>query len=248
MMFEKLFNAKKKEPHCSAVIVAAGHSTRMGEDKLFMPLGCMPVLARTLLVFENCKAVDEIVVVTRSEKIMEVADMCKKYGISKASKVIFGGATRSESSLAGVSEVRSGAELIAIHDGARPFVTEEIIENTVAAAAKYMAAAPAVKSTDTLKAIDEDGFAIGTVDRETTVRIQTPQIFSADLIKGALSKAVRDGRNVTDDCAAIEAMGVKVFMTEGDEDNIKLTTEKDILIANEIIKRRGDYVEDRSRV
>lgn len=248
MMFEKLFNAKKKEPRCSAVIVAAGHSTRMGEDKLFMPLGCMPVLARTLLVFENCKAVDEIVVVTRSEKIMEVADMCKKYGISKASKVIFGGATRSESSLAGVSEVRSGAELIAIHDGARPFVTEEIIENTVAAAAKYMAAAPAVKSTDTLKAIDEDGFAIGTVDRETTVRIQTPQIFSADLIKGALSKAVRDGRNVTDDCAAIEAMGVKVFMTEGDEDNIKLTTEKDILIANEIIKRRGDYVEDRSRV
>lgn len=247
-MFEKLFNAKKKEPRCSAVIVAAGHSTRMGEDKLFMQLGCMPVLARTLLAFENCKAVEEIVVVTRSEKIMEVADMCKKYGISKTSKVIFGGATRSESSLAGVSEVKSNAELIAIHDGARPFVTEKIIESAVSAAAKYMAAAPAVKITDTLKAVDEDGFAIGTVDRESTVRIQTPQVFSADLIKGALSKAVRDGRVITDDCAAIEAMGVKVFMVDGDEDNIKLTTEKDIFVASEIIKRRGDYSEDRTRV
>ena len=240
MIFEKLFGNKNKdkEPRCSAVVVAAGSSVRMGEDKLFMELGGMPVLARTLLAFENCEAVEEIVVVTRSDKLEEVAGLCKQYGVSKASKVMIGGKTRVESSLAGVLAVKSEAKIIAIHDGARPFIDAETIENCVEAAVHYLAAAPAVPCVDTLKAIDGKGYAVGTVDRSTTLRVQTPQVFHADLIKGALTRAVEKNAPITDDCSAVEAMGVKVFMVEGDEDNIKLTTARDIMIANAILQSR----------
>ena len=173
---------KEETPHCSAVIVAAGSSQRMGSDKLLHNLGIMPVLARTLLAFQDCDLVDEIVVVTRMEKIMEVAGLCKKYRIEKASKVISGGATRMESALAGVSEVKSRAKLIAIHDGARPLVSVELIERTIRAAAQYKAAVPAVKSVDSLKLVDGKATVTGSVDREQVLRVQTPQVFEADLI------------------------------------------------------------------
>lgn len=248
MKLKQLFKKTEQRNTCSAVIVAAGSAQRMGADKLMMELGCMPVLARTLLAFQNCGEVDEIIVVTRMEKVEEVASLCKKYGITKVGKVIRGGKTRAESSLAGVSEVRSGARLISIHDGARPFVTEGLIRRTIEAAALYMSAAPVIRSTDTLKALDENGLVTGTVDRERTVRVQTPQIFNADLIKGALTKAVSDGLTLTDDCSAIEIMGVKTHTVDGDEDNIKLTTPRDIQLGELILKTRGDYSEDRTRL
>lgn len=248
MNIKNIFSNKEKTPHCSAVIVAAGSSQRMGSDKLTAQLGCMPVLARTLLAFENCELVDEIIIVTRVEKVMELADLCKKYGITKAAKVIRGGNTRMESALAGVSEVNSRAKLIAIHDGARPLVTDEVIRRTVIAAAKHMAAVPVVYSTDTLKFVDESGLISGPIDRDRTARVQTPQIFDADLIKGALSKAASDGLSLTDDCSAIEIMGVKAMTVEGDNDNIKLTTPRDMQFAELILKDRGDYNEDRTRL
>ena len=248
MNFPNLFKKKDKTPHCSAVIVAAGSSQRMGTDKLMAKLGCMPVLARTLLAFQNCEVVDEIILVTRMELVMELADLCKKYGIDKASKVIRGGNTRTESALAGVSEVKPGAKLIAIHDGARPFVTDELIRATVMAADRHMAAVPAIYSTDSLKAVDENGFVTGPIDRDRTARVQTPQVFHADLIKGALSKAANDGLTLTDDCAAIEIMGVYAVTVPGDEDNIKLTRPRDLQLAEVILRDRGDYHEDRTRV
>lgn len=248
MKLKELFKKTEQRNTCSAVIVAAGNAQRMGADKVMLELGCMPVLARTLLAFQNCDAIDEIIVVTRMEKVEEVASLCKKYGVTKAGKVIRGGKTRMESALAGVSEVRSGAKLIAIHDGARPFVTDEVIRRTVDAAAAYMSAVPVIRSTDTLKTIDEDGLIIGSVDREHTVRVQTPQVFNADLIKGALTKAVSDGLTLTDDCSAIEIMGIKTHTVDGDEDNIKLTTPRDIQLGELILKTRGDYSEDRTRL
>ena len=160
---------KKETPHCSAVIVAAGSSQRMGSDKLLHNLGIMPVLARTLLAFQDCELVDEIVVVTRMEKIVEVAGLCKKYRIDKASKVISGGATRMESALAGVSEVKKRARLIAIHDGARPLVSVDLIEKTVRAAAEFKAAVPAVKSVDTLKLVEDAGRLRGIPRRERSI-------------------------------------------------------------------------------
>ena len=238
-MFKK---SEPKEPHCSAVIVAAGSSQRMGSDKLMMKLGGIPVLARTLKAFQSSPLVDEIVVVTRLDKLEETADLCKEYGIEKVSRVIAGGKTRTESALAGVSEVSPTAKLIAIHDGARPLVTADVILRTVYAAAEYMAAAPAVPSVDTLKAVDAGGRIIGTVDRKTTLRVQTPQIFRAELIKGALTKAVEKGMTLTDDCAAAEMMGVRTKTVLGDEDNIKITTPRDMLFAAEILKERGEYL------
>lgn len=239
---------KEETPHCSAVIVAAGSSQRMGSDKLLHNLGIMPVLARTLLVFQDCELVDEIVVVTRMEKLEEVAELCKKYRIEKASKVICGGATRMESALAGVSEVKKKAKLIAIHDGARPLVSVELIENTVRAAAKYKAAVPAIKSVDTLK-LAEDGVTVtGSLDRELVLRVQTPQVFDADLIKGALTFAAEKKLPLTDDCSAVEQMGVKARIVPGEEDNIKLTTPRDMLFAAAILKDRGEYLADRAWV
>lgn len=231
---------KQKEPHCAAVIVAAGASQRMGSDKLMLRLGELPVLARTLKAFEASPLVDEIVVVTRQEKLQETADLCKEYGIGKISRVIIGGKTRTESALAGVSEVSKSAKLIAIHDGARPLVTQDLILRTVYAAAEYKAAAPAIASVDTLKAVDAEGRVLGTVDRESTVRIQTPQVFHADLIKGALTKAVEKGIVLSDDCAAAEMMGVRAKTVPGDADNLKITTPRDLLFAAEILKERGE--------
>ena len=239
---------KERTPHCSAVIVAAGSSQRMGSDKLLHNLGIMPVLARTLLVFQDCELVDEIVVVTRMEKLEEVADLCKKYRIEKASKVICGGATRMESALAGVSEVKKKAKLIAIHDGARPLVSVELIENTVRAAAKYKAAVPAIKSVDTLKLAEDGETVTGSLDRELVLRVQTPQVFDADLIKGALTFAAEKKLPLTDDCSAVELMGVKARIVPGEEDNIKLTTPRDMLFAAAILKDRGEYLADRAWV
>ena len=131
MNIRRLFRKKQKEPHCSVVVVAAGSSERMGSDKMLMTLGAKPVIIRTLMAFQQSPMVDDIVVVTRQEKTMGLADMIKLYDISKVTQVISGGATRMESALAGVSAVKEGAKLIAIHDGARPLVTREVILRTL---------------------------------------------------------------------------------------------------------------------
>ncbi len=242
------FKNKKEKPSCSAVIVAAGSSQRMGSDKIMMKLGAMPVLARTVLAFENNEYVDEIIIVTKTEKLEEIADMCFKNGLHKVKQVVSGGATRMESALAGVSACRHGAELIAIHDGARPLVSQELITRTIEAARAYRAAVPAVASTDTLKVVDERGFITGTLDRSVTRRVQTPQVFEADLIKGALTKAVEKNLALTDDCSAMDMMGVKTITVEGELTNIKITTPEDMVTAKAIVEDRGDWNANRTWV
>lgn len=237
-----------ERPWCAAIVVAAGSSQRMGSDKIFASLGGLPVLVRSVRAFEENELVDEIVVVTREEKLEQVAALVRKYALHKVSKVIIGGKTRVESCLAGVSEVDHRAELIAIHDGARPLVTQRVIRETVRAAQAYHAAVPVVRSTDTLKLLDEEGVVTGSVDRETIFRVQTPQVFRADLIKGALTEAMKRGLKITDDCSAMELMGVKTHTVEGDEDNLKLTTPRDLVLAEAILKNRGNEYADRPRV
>ena len=179
-------------------------------------------------------------VVTRPEKIVAIADMIKLYDISKVTQVISGGATRVESSLAGVSAVRKGAKLIAIHDGARPLVSQELIERVIQGANEHISAVPAIPSTDTLKMVDSEGVIIGPVNRDTVVRVQTPQVFDADIIKGALTKAVQKRLTVTDDCSAVDMMGFSTYTVEGDTGNIKLTLPEDMVLAEAILKSRGE--------
>ncbi len=235
-----LFRKSGPSFKCSAVIVAAGSSSRMGFDKLTAPLGSACVLLRTLRVFEASEHVNEIVIVTRMDRVAEIADLCAQNGITKVSKVVAGGKTRMESSLIGVSSVKSSAALIAIHDAARPLLSSELIKRCVNAAGEHMAAVPVVPSTDTLKAVGGDNRVIGTVDRETTYRVQTPQVFDAVLIKGALTKAAEKGLTLSDDSAAMEMMGFECVAVAGEEDNIKITTPRDLMIAEAILRNRGE--------
>ena len=223
---------------CAAVIAAGGSSLRMDSaDKLFIEICGMPVLAHTLLAFQNCPNISEVVVVSREECLEAVCELCKNYGIEKAARVMIGGATRLDSVYNGVFAVSDNAQLIAIHDGARPCVDNDIINAAVLAAAKYHAAAPAVPVSSTLKKV-RDGIILETIDRDSLVEIQTPQVFAAEVIKAALTKARNESAAVTDDCMAAELLGFPVRVTEGSRRNIKITTSEDIAIAEAILRGR----------
>ena len=230
---------KEEEPlSCAAVVLGAGSAQRMGFDKMTAMLDGQPVLVRAINAFEQSPLIEEIVVVTKEERLEEVAELCKTYSLSKVSSVVMGGKTRTESALAGVMALKKDCRLTAIHDGARPFVSKQLIEDCIRRASIQYAAIPVVKSTDTLRAVDENGSLIGTYDRDRVVRVQTPQIFLSEIIKGALSDAVQKGMTFTDDASAVERMGVRIQAVEGDEENIKLTTPQDMLIAQGILERR----------
>jgi 2-C-methyl-D-erythritol 4-phosphate cytidylyltransferase len=231
---------------CAAVVVAAGNAQRMGFDKLTVILEGQPVLVRAIQPFENSPLIREIVVVTRADRLEEIAEMVDRYHLSKVTGVVAGGKTRTESSLAGVMAVKSDCGLIAIHDGARPFVSQEVIERCVMSASKQYAAVPVLKSTDTLREVDDEGTLSGTCDREHVVRVQTPQVFLADLLKGALSDAVQRNISFTDDATAVERMGAAIQTVEGDEENIKLTTPQDFVLARGILARRAEQKEART--
>ena len=236
----KLFKIKAGNEHfCSAVVLAAGNSQRMGRDKILMPIGGKPVIAHTLMALESSDCIDEIVVVTKYERLQEIADICHKYGISKASRVVLGGKTRLESSLIGVNNVSEKATLIAIHDGARPFLSDNLIGRVVHSAQIHGAAAPAVTSTDTVRILNSKGVVTETPQRELVALMQTPQVFMAEMIKVSLAKAQEKGIKLTDDCSAVEALGYKVTVVAGDADNIKLTTARDLYIAEGILAERS---------
>jgi len=233
---------RKKKPagnKCSAVIVAAGSARRMeGIDKVLAHLGELPVLVHTLYAFQDCPAVSEVVVVTREDLLVEVGRLCRRYNLTKVTKVVKGGAERTLSVRAGLQEVSPDADLIAIHDGARPLVTQAILEETVARASVTGAAVPALPVTDTIKE-GENGETVGTVDRSRLWAVQTPQVFEAGLIRAALEKAIADGENLTDDCAAVERLGMRVSLTKGSKENIKITTPFDLMLGRTILEARG---------
>lgn len=232
---------QNKKPYCSAVIVAAGNSQRMGKDKILMNLKDKPVIAYTLEAFQKSEYIDEIVVVTKLDNLAIIADICNAYGIAKTSQVICGGKTRAESSLAGILSVSDEATHIAVHDGARPFVTDKLIERCMLAAENSSAVTPAVSAIDTVRILNKKGAVTSTPDRNLVALVQTPQVFEVDVIKNALTKAVEKKLPITDDCSAVEAMGGKVGVVSGDPDNIKLTTSRDIYIAERIIEERSDF-------
>lgn len=239
-LLRRFFKKKQEErrPRCAVVVPAAGSAARMeGQDKILAPLGDWPVLMHTLRALEGSALVDEIVVVTRSDLIVPVGQLCKDYALSKVNKVIVGGDSRTRSVLAGISEVSEGTELIAIHDGARPLVTAQVIDAAILQAAQCSAAAPAVAVKDTIKRAVR-GMVEATLERDTLFAVQTPQVFDADLILAALKKAEDDGAHLTDDCAAVERMGMSVALTEGSYENIKITTPVDLILAEAILQAR----------
>lgn len=217
----------------TAVLVAAGSSTRMGFDKLSFDLGGETVLERSVRAFDECPEVDELVIVTgaSSENAQRAAARCKK-----PVRLVKGGSTRAESARSGVAAAHG--RLVAVHDAARPFVSQSVIADTIAAAARCGAAAPAVPVKDTIKTVAEDGAVTGTPDRSTLRAVQTPQVFEADLLKAALQSALENEVPVTDDCSAVERLGKVVYLIDGDEENLKITTPVDLVIAEAILAER----------
>ncbi len=237
-VFKKTVEVSER-PFCAAVVAAAGNASRMGEDKLFVRLDGDPVIALTLKALQESEYIDEIVVVTREESIVPIADLCAEYGIEKATKIVCGGEERLDSVLIGVQEVSPTAEYIAIHDGARPLVTGEVIGKAVKAAWKPNAAAPAVPVNDTVK-IAENRIVTATPDRKTLFAVQTPQVFKAEIIRAALQNARDKGIPVTDDCSAVEALGAYAALSDGSFENIKITTPVDVVLAEAILASRRE--------
>jgi len=215
--------------YCGAVIVAAGTASRMGGiDKVMAPLGGEPMILRTVRAFQQCDAIREIVIVTRQDLIVPIMDLC--HDCDKVQVVLVGGATRQEPVRIGMGALSGKVKLAAIQDGARPLITWQVIDRTVRAANSYGAAAPAIPVKDTIKKVS-GGIVAETPDRKLLQAVQTPQVFDIDLLKAALRKATEDGAEVTDDCSAVERLGMSVKIVEGDERNIKVTTPLDLKIA-----------------
>lgn len=216
----------------TAVLVAAGSSTRMGFDKLSFDLGGETVLERSVRAFDECPEVDELVIVTGAsgENAQRAAARCKK-----PVRLVRGGSTRAESARSGVAAAHG--RLVAVHDAARPFVSQSVIADTIAAAARCGAAAPAVPVKDTIKRA-RDSLVEATLERSELFAVQTPQVFQVDLIKAALVKALEDGAALTDDCGAVERLGIGVSLTQGDYCNLKITTPEDLAVAEALFAWR----------
>ena len=228
-------SGKKK---VSAVIVSAGNSSRMGGiNKQFLEIGNMSVIARSISVFQNCSLINEIVVVTRENDIKAIKDIVEKHKFSKVTAVVKGGETRQLSVYNGVKATSLDSDYVAIHDGARPLVTEKVIKDTLSVAFDCGAATTGVKVKDTIKVVNENNEIIDTPDRSVMRAVQTPQIFAKDLYLNAV-KSVPDSKNFTDDCMLIEAYGKTVEFVDGDYENIKITTPEDVALAESYLARR----------
>ena len=223
----------KKTMFVSAVIVAAGSSSRMnGVDKLFAPLKNEPLLAATL------RTVNEIVLVMREDDLARGKQLCAMHGLDKVTAVVAGGKTRADSSGAGLASVSKRTNIVLIHDGDRPFANQDMIFRTVSAAARWGAAATAVPVTSTVKRAVDDAVT-ETVSRKDLYEIQTPQAFQLHLLKAARKKTLAGSEEATDDCMMVEALGVRPVLVEGSRLNIKITLPEDLILAEAIADRLG---------
>lgn len=231
-----LFAKGNNNMKITALIVAGGQGKRMGAgmNKVFLKLGAKAVLERTAEAFEKNSRIDEIVVVTRQEDIKTAKEILKS--LKKIAVITEGGAERQQSVYNGLRA--ASGDIVLIHDGARALISKAEIDAVIDDCVKYGAAALGVKCKDTLKSADENGFISGTIDRNTSYQIQTPQAFKTAVILNLHEKAEKDGLSVTDDCAIAEHYGIKIKITEGSYNNIKLTTPEDMAVGEIILKER----------
>ena len=224
----------------SAVIVAAGGSVRMGiaDSKQFIPLLSRPAIEYTLKAFQKSHLIKEIVIVCREQDNDRINKIIELNGFSKVSKLVKGGDSRADSVRNGIGACSENAKYYAIHDGARPLITVEEIERVVEAAFDTGAATLGTSVKDTIKVVDGFNNIESTPIRSQLRAVQTPQVFERDLYRFALENAGDNIINFTDDCSLIENMGGEVLVVKGNEENIKLTTPIDIVIAESILKSR----------
>ena len=233
-------------PFCSAVIVAAGDSSRMGlhGTKQLIRLFGVPVLLRTLRAFESAACIDEIVVVCRREDMPEIEPFSRE--IRKVCAIVAGGATRQASVWNGIAAISPHARYIAIQDGARPLIRPDAIRRVVEDACQYGVSVLSTPVKDTVKVGDLDGMVRETPDRQRLRAVQTPQVFRRELYEKAAAYARQTGGDYTDDCQLAEQAGIPVHLCEGDATNLKITTPDDVIVAEAILRAWGEEYADRT--
>lgn len=228
----------------SAVILCAGASTRFSsngkENKQMAQVLGLPVIVRTILAFECCVDVHEIILVVRKEDLKQYEALVASCEVQKVSKIVVGGATRQESALNGFDAISKKSSYVAIHDGARCLITPEQISKVIEEAGTYRAATAAARVTDTVKLASNDGFISKTIDRDYVWNVQTPQIFEVKMYAASAYTAKNNGFIATDDCMLVENAGFKIKLVDTGRDNIKITVKDDIVLAEHILTARGE--------
>ena len=226
------------KPICTAVIVAAGKGKRMGTDisKQFLSLCGKEILTHTVEVFEKADRIRDIVLVTGTDSLQDVQDMVWEYGWRKVISVVAGGKERQDSVWNGLQAISEDTEIVLIHDGVRPFVTEEILDLSIETAVEMGGCAAGVPAKDTIKVCNSENIAVDTPDRSTLWQIQTPQTFRKELIVKAYEQAKAEGFLGTDDASLAENSGYSVKVIMGSYRNIKITTKEDLLIGEAFLK------------
>ena len=222
-----------KTKNVTAIIPAAGFGLRMqsGQSKYFIEVAGKPVIAHTLEVFEQADEIKDIILVTQADDMLKMMDIVKAFSLSKVKKIIPGGKSRTESVYRGLLELDCETEIVAVHDGVRPFLNETHLVECINVAEMFGAATLAVKCKDTLKIVDGDGSLSNDVDRESTYQIQTPQCFKKEVILKAYKNAMQNNINATDDNTLVQLIGINPKVVQGDYNNIKITTPEDLLLA-----------------
>lgn len=236
-----LYNSKLRKKiedlFVSTIIAAAGSSTRMemGKNKQFIRIKDVPVLARTLKVFDDCRFVDEIILVVNEKDIVYCKNnIVESYYLDKVKVITAGGKERQKSVYNGLMEVNKQSDIVIVHDGARPFIRNNTIIKNLNAAVKFGAVCTAVPVKDTIKLTDENGFVKRTLDRQALWNVQTPQTFWYKLLVETYEKAIKEELYGTDDATLVEKAGYNVKLVMGSYDNIKITTREDLIIGDAI--------------
>ncbi|HHW60514.1 MAG TPA: 2-C-methyl-D-erythritol 4-phosphate cytidylyltransferase [Syntrophomonadaceae bacterium] len=224
------------------VIAAAGRGRRMEDqiNKQYILLGSRPVLAYSLEFFENIDKVDRIVVVARKKEIEYCRrEVVERYGFKKVSHIVAGGKERQNSVWAGLQQLGRDTDYVAVHDGARPLLSSKVLYDLLRTAEEWGAAIPGVAGKDTLKMVDRDGFVRQTMDRESIYSIQTPQVFKYAELLHAYQQANEEGFIGTDDASLFEHFIGRVKVVKGDERNIKITTQDDLILTHALLQAYG---------
>lgn len=218
----------------TAVIVAAGKSERMGGnvDKAFLSLGSKPVLAYSLMTFDACTDIDEIVLVVRKEQLIAAKGVTQMFGCRKVTAIVAGGSSRQSSVCNGLAACNLDTRIVCVHDGARPCVTTALISETIKSAKRTGSGIAATKVTDTVKYVERGQVVTSTIDRAKVWTVQTPQTFKFELLHNALVKAEKDGEKFTDEASAVEHLGESVHLVTTLFPNLKITVSEDLKVAS----------------
>lgn len=226
----------------SAIIVAAGKSERMGvgTDKAFLSLGARPVLAWSLLAFEQCPDIDQIVLVVRKEKLLATRSMVQMFGISKLRTIVAGGPRRQDSVALGLASLDPDTRIVSVQDGARPCTSSDLISETIRSAKRLGSGVAASRVVDTIKFVARGTTVDHTLERDKLWAVQTPQTFKLELLRKAYAKVAEMDTTITDEAAAMELLGEDVRLVEWPHANPKITTAEDLTIAAALLKIQGN--------